>query len=72
MNALGRVTDQVNDVVRQLDAELREVMAAGDSELREKVRYMLDESTGGRSLGVVLLSLGILFAMAAGVLSATS
>lgn len=72
VNALGRLTDQVNDVARQLDAELREEMAASDSELRKKVRYLLDESAGGRKVGVVLISAGIAFAMAGAVLGAVS
>lgn len=72
VKALGHHTDEVNEVVRQLDAELREEMAASDSELRKKIRYLLDESAGGRKLGVVLLSAGIVFAMAGGALGAAS
>jgi hypothetical protein len=72
VNAISRLTDQVNTGFHDLTTKLRDEMAESDSSLRERLRYVLGESVRGRTLGAVLLGLGILFAMAGSVLSTAS
>jgi hypothetical protein len=72
VNALGKIATQTSEGLQQLGENLRDEMEARDAELRARLRYLLDESAGARAAGVLLLSVGIIFAVAGSVIGAAA